>query len=135
MKKQHFYIFYSENEKSAETEDVQFKLVKSYMNSFCINEDNQAEVIEVHQLKEIRNFFKMRFSNNNDELACREYKLYFIIMIYYFEELPKQFWKGISTKYRISTAEASKRRFIHETVRTFRDKHFIFCCQTIFPVK
>ena len=61
MKKQHFYIFYSENEKSAETEDVQFKLVKSYMNYFCINEDDQAEVIEVHQLKEIRNFFKCVF--------------------------------------------------------------------------
>ena len=58
MKKQHFYIFYSENEKSAETEDVQFKLVKSYMNYFCINEDDQAEVIEVHQLKEIRKYFQ-----------------------------------------------------------------------------
>ena len=58
-----FLYFYSENEKYAENEDVQLKLVKSYMNSFCIIEDDQVEVIEVHQLTKIRNFFKCVFQN------------------------------------------------------------------------
>ena len=41
MKKQEFYIFYSEDEK----EQVPFKLVKTYANRFSIDEEDQSEVM------------------------------------------------------------------------------------------
>ena len=41
MKKHEFYIFYSEDEK----EQVPFKLVKTYINRFCIDEEDQSEII------------------------------------------------------------------------------------------
>ena len=59
MKKQHFYIFYSENDEN----EIPVKLVKTYMNNFCIDEEYQSEVIEIHPLKEIRKIFKADISN------------------------------------------------------------------------
>ena len=67
MKKQYFYIFHSENEKysfrekylSREKYEVPSKLVKTYMNYFCINEDNQSEVIEIHTLESTRKIFNL----------------------------------------------------------------------------
>ena len=41
MKNQNFYIFYSENEK----DQIHLKLVKTYTNRFCIDEDDQSEVM------------------------------------------------------------------------------------------
>ena len=56
MKKQHFYIIYTANDDSAEKDTLQFKLVKTYINKLCINEANQCEAIEIHQLEEFRKF-------------------------------------------------------------------------------
>ena len=58
MKKQHFYIIYAETDDSADKDSLQFKLVKSYINKFCINETNQSEAIEFHQFKQIRKFLR-----------------------------------------------------------------------------
>ena len=58
MKKQYFYIFYSENEKN----EIPNKLVKTYMNCCCINEEYQSEIIEIHPLKEIRKILSDVFS-------------------------------------------------------------------------
>ena len=44
MKKQEFYIFYSESEDSNST-NFYYKLVKTYANRFCINEDDQSEIM------------------------------------------------------------------------------------------
>ena len=41
MKKHEFYIFYSEDVE----EKVHFKLVKTYANSFCIDEEDQSEIM------------------------------------------------------------------------------------------
>ena len=46
MKRQFFYIFCQENE-------IQFKLIKAYMNWFCVNEDDQSEIIEIHHWEEL----------------------------------------------------------------------------------
>ena len=55
MKNQHFYIFYSE----IEDNDLPFKLMKAYMNGFCINEEDQSEVIEIYSLKGLRKVFSV----------------------------------------------------------------------------
>ena len=44
MKKQKFYIFYSESENS-DSINFFYKLVKTYANRFCINEDDQSEIM------------------------------------------------------------------------------------------
>ena len=44
MKKQNFYIFYLENDENKRHAN----LVKSYMNYFIINEEDQSEITEVH---------------------------------------------------------------------------------------
>ena len=64
MKKQYLYIFYSENS-VLEKYGIPEKLVKTYMNHFCINEENQSEVIEIHPLKDFRKFSNESFSNNS----------------------------------------------------------------------
>ena len=57
MKKQYFYIFSSEDE----INETPMKLVKTYMNHFCINEENHSEVIAFYPLSKTRNFFKVKF--------------------------------------------------------------------------
>ena len=47
MKKQEFYIFYSEKD------EIHLKLVKAYANRFCIDEDDQSEVMGFYPLGEI----------------------------------------------------------------------------------
>ena len=47
MKKQQFYIFYSEKD------EIHLKLVKAYTNRFCIDEDDQSEVMGFYSLGEI----------------------------------------------------------------------------------
>ena len=49
MKKQEFYIFYSKNE----VDKVEFRLVKTFTNWFCINEDDQSEIMGFYELNEI----------------------------------------------------------------------------------
>ena len=53
MKKQHFYILYSEKEENG----TSLKLVNSYTNFLCINEEKQFEVVKIYPLKQIRNNF------------------------------------------------------------------------------
>ena len=78
MKKQHFYIFYIENEKNTNDDDIQLKLVKKIMNYSCIDESKQSEVIEVHQLKTIRNIFNrsgiVKISTKLSGNDCWDYK-------------------------------------------------------------
>ena len=41
MRKQEFYIFYPKDEK----DQLPFKLVKTYTNRFCIDEEDQSEIM------------------------------------------------------------------------------------------
>ena len=49
MKKQEFYIFYSKNEE----DNLEIRLVKTFTNWFCINEDDESEIMGFHELNEI----------------------------------------------------------------------------------
>ena len=49
MKRQRFYIFYSENEENA----IEYRLLKAYVNRFCIDEEYQSEVSGFYQLNEL----------------------------------------------------------------------------------
>jgi len=63
MKKQNFFIFYLENEEN----QLHSKLVKSYVNYFIINEEDQSEIRLCHKfekitdLKETFNFLPLHF--------------------------------------------------------------------------
>ena len=50
MKKQLFFLFYSENEKN----DTNAKLVMTYVNRFIIDEHAECEVIEVNRVPELK---------------------------------------------------------------------------------
>ena len=50
MKKQLFFLFYSEDE----TNDTNAKLVTTYVNRFIIDEDAECEVIEVNRVPELK---------------------------------------------------------------------------------
>ena len=49
MKKQLFFLFYSEDEKN----DINAKLVKAYVNRFIADEDAECEVIEVNTIPDV----------------------------------------------------------------------------------
>ena len=49
MKKQLFFLFYSEDEKNV----INAKLVKAYVNRFIIDEDAECEVIEVNTIPDV----------------------------------------------------------------------------------
>lgn len=53
MRKQDFYILYAEKNRKRTTDkqEVHLKLVKTYANNFCINEDDQCEIIAFKALK------------------------------------------------------------------------------------
>ena len=57
MKKQRLYIFYSERNKS----QIHDKLMRSYMNCLCINEKDQSDIIEIHQVEEAKIFHDLYF--------------------------------------------------------------------------
>ena len=56
-KKLHFYIFCEENEKNK----IYSKLVRTYVNRLCITEEDQSELIEVHEFEKISNFENLYF--------------------------------------------------------------------------
>ena len=53
MRKQDFYILYAEknSQRTTDKQEVHLKLVKTYANNFCINEDDQCEIIAFKALK------------------------------------------------------------------------------------
>ena len=88
MKRQYYYIFCQENE-------IRFKLINAYMNRLCINEDDQSEVIEIHQWEE---FFEgvtrneallQRISPSKRRYELESYAIHNVIEIILQNEIPK----------------------------------------------
>ena len=72
MKKQLFFLFYSEDEKN----DINAKLVKAYVNRFIVDEDAECEVIEVNTIPDVEYSDKLLNLSESVKIQCERQSLY-----------------------------------------------------------